>query len=169
MASWASSTPTLAPLFRGLLGFLFRRFLRLRKGFPGRLVPDLTLVRNAGRVDDLILEVELEVGVLLVFVLGPVFRDVGDEVVHVAREQLAGVDRHAARKVDRPEDLHVFVLDGLPWLGQLAVASALGREVDDHRPRFEALYHLPVNQPVGLPALYERRSYDDVHLLYTLA
>jgi hypothetical protein len=59
IASWASSTPTSAPLFRGLLGFLFRRFLRLRKCFSGGLVPDLTLVRDAGRVDDLILEVEV--------------------------------------------------------------------------------------------------------------
>ena len=118
--------------------------------------------------DDLILEVQVEVQVFLVFVLGLIFGDVPDEVVHVARVELAGVYGHGAGQVYGTDDPDPLVLDGLPGLGELAVAPALGREVDDDGPRLHALDHILVHELRGLHAGNERRRDDYVHLLHAL-
>ncbi len=57
----------------------------------------------------------------------------------VARVHLARVVRDGGRQVDRPDDRHAAVLDGLARARQLAVAAALGEQVDDHRARLHAL------------------------------
>ena len=49
------------------------------------------------------------------------------------------MDRHGTWQIDGTEDLHPFVLDGLPRLGQLAVAAALRSEVNDDGSGLEAL------------------------------
>src|SRR5829696_702142 len=144
-------------------------FGALLERLASSFVPDLTAVRDARGCDDLILEVEIRVQVVLVLLLGPVFGDMAYEVVHVARIELAGVYGHRARQVHRAYDLHLVVLDGLPRLRELAVATALGREVHDDRPRLHALDHLLVHELRGLSARDERRGYDYVHLLYALA
>src|SRR5215203_7412202 len=58
------------------------------------------------------------------------------------------------------------MLDGLPSLGELTVAAALCREVNDHGPRLHALDHVLVYELRGLPAWDERRRDDDIHLLH---
>src|SRR5215210_7005405 len=59
------------------------------------------------------------------------------------------------------------MLDGLSSLGELAVATALGRKVNDHGPRLHALDHVLVYELRGLRAWDERRRDDNVHLLHT--
>src|SRR3546814_11490336 len=55
-----------------------------------------------------------------------------DEVEHVARVHLAGVQRAAAGQVQRTGDGDAVAVDGLTRLRQLAVAAGLRGQVDDH-------------------------------------
>src|SRR3712207_1291184 len=168
IASCASSSCMLVgPALVGIVGL--RPALCFFERLADRPLADLTVVRYADLRGDLILEVELEVEVLLVLGLGEVLGYVPDEVVHVARVELAGVDRHRARQIYRTDDRYLAVLDGFPGFGELAVAAALGRQIHDHRPRFHALDHPTVDQLGGPPPGDERRGHDDVHLLYALA
>src|SRR5882672_4891103 len=50
-----------------------------------------------------------------------------EEVQQVAGVHLAGVVAELGWKVDRADDLHALVLDGLAGAGELAVATLLGR------------------------------------------
>src|SRR3546814_4658103 len=64
-----------------------------------------------------------------------------DEVEHVARVHLAGVQRAAAGQVQRTGDGDAVAVDGLARLRQLAVAAGLRGQVDDHAAGLHAGHH----------------------------
>ena len=61
-----------------------------------------------------------------------------------------------------PENRHAVRDDDLVGLGQLAVAAALGRQIDDHRSGRHALHHLPGDQHRRALAGNRRGGDDDV-------
>ena len=80
----------------------------------------------------------------------------------VLRVHLARVVGHERRRIRRPEDRHAFVDDDFVGPGQLAVAAALGREVDDDRARRHAVDHFRGDEDRRLLAGNQRRRDDDV-------
>ena len=61
-----------------------------------------------------------------------------------------------------PRIVTPFCVDGLIRLGELAVAAALGGEVDDHGARLHALHHCRRDEPWRRPARDQRCRDDDV-------
>ena len=75
-----------------------------------------------------------------------------DEGVEVARVEARGGRGEAARHVEVADDLDAVVVDHLAGLGDLDIAAALDREVDDHRARPHRLHHRaarPASAPAG--------------------
>ncbi len=100
--------------------------------------------------------------------------DVDDAVLGLAQflgqsEQVGGVQRgrllgQARSQVGVADDGDAVLHHRLPGLGQLAVAAALGRHVDDHAARLHALDHFGGDQPGCGLARNQRGGDDDVHL-----
>src|SRR5439155_18525305 len=85
-------------------------------------VHHFAVVRDQRTLLNVVVEIERE---------RPVFRKRLNERRQVAREQQARVERHRGRQIQRGENRYAVCLDGLTRLRQLAVAAAVGGEIDD--------------------------------------
>jgi hypothetical protein len=91
-------------------------------------------------------------------------------VADVGRVERRGLRRHPAREVGVADDLDaVRSLDRLLGHRQVAVAAALGGEVDDDRARLHHLDHVGGPELRRRSARDEGRGDDDVHLRRELA
>src|SRR5437660_6759606 len=95
-------------------------------GHSSNLLNDLPGMRDQTALDDLVGAIEGDLPSLLVI-------EMEQEIEDVSRVELRGLEGHRADQVDRPEDGDTVRDDLFPRLGQLAVASLLGCQVDDHR------------------------------------
>src|SRR5690606_16011058 len=99
---------------------------------------DLAGVCHKRTPRDLVVEIEHE-------------RSILDQVLqqrrHVPRVHLAGVQRHGADEIDRPQHPHPVVHHLLACPRQLAVAATLCSQVDDHGARPHPLHHCAGPEP----------------------
>src|SRR6185503_5425260 len=100
-----------------------RSMMRLTfDGLFGGFVLDLAAVRKHGLGEDFVAPVELD---------GAVLDEELQQIELILGVQLAGVLAEQARHVQRRDDRHLPDLRRLAGLRQLAVAAALGGEIDD--------------------------------------
>src|SRR5690606_38668371 len=97
-------------------------------------VHDLPVASDERALDDLVVPIHLDRPFLLV-------DHQLEESIQIAGIKARGVDGHLAGEIERAGNPDAIHLDDLARLRQLAVAAALGREVDDDRARLHALDH----------------------------
>src|SRR6185503_14602521 len=97
------------------------------------LAYDLAALRQADRLDDLVIVGEHRAPLLLV----PEGRE---EIVEVAGEQRRCVGGEASREVRGAEDRHAVLLNPFAVHGALDIAAGVGGKVDDHAPGPHAPY-----------------------------
>ena len=96
-------------------------------------------------------------------------QQVREERRDVLRVHLARVIRHERRRIGRPQDGDAAVHDDLVRPRQLAVAAALGRQIDDDRARRHRFHHLGRQQDRRPLAGDQRRGDDDSLAATTLS
>ena len=109
-------------------------------------------------LDDVVVPVDLQRLLLLV----DHEIEEGEQVLGV---EARGVDRDLSREVELAGDLHAVGLDDPAGLGELAVAAALGGEVDDHGAGLHARHHVARDEAGRRPPWDERGGDDDVLVL----
>src|SRR6184192_777177 len=124
------------------------------------LAHDLSRVRDARALRDLVLEVEVDRSVL-----DQMQQQVGD----VARVQLARMQRHRRGHVAPAHDHDAVHIDVRAGLGELHVATRLGGEVDDDRPGPHALDHVRRHQQRSTASRHRGGGDDHVGLRDVLA
>ena len=83
---------------------------------------------------------------------------------HVVREEPARRSAHPTREVGDADDRDAVAFDDLPRHAKLAVASLLGREIDDDRPALHLCHRLFFHEDGSLLPGDERSRDDDVDL-----
>ena len=116
---------------------------------------DLAVPRQQRAFDGLVVPIDVQYLVLLV----EHRVDEGQEVLGIER---GGVDRDGARQIERSGNAHAAVVDDLAGFGQLAVATALCGEIDDHGAGPHALHHRPGDEFWRGAARDQRCRDDDV-------
>jgi hypothetical protein len=154
-----------ADLLRPL--FLGRQFLRLFLGLGGgdrlhlgrrRRIGDRPVMGDGRAADHVILHVVDDHAILA-------RREVRQHVADVGGVERGGLRRHARGEVGVADDGHAVVGDDLlVGHGQVAVAAALGREVDDDRAALHHLDHVLGPELRRGPAGDQRGGDDDVDL-----
>src|ERR1039457_5677398 len=112
-----------------------------------------TLVRHQRFADNLILAVQREPSVL---------NQILQKRCDILRVHLAGVIRNGRRQVQRAQDADATLFHHLAGLGQLAIASALRRDVHDQRTRRHMAYHIARDQDGRLLSGYRGSGDDDM-------
>src|SRR5262249_50091214 len=163
----ATAAPTVASLAAGIIsmnGLPRRRRCAapscraLRRAFGGKARMNYGAVaRERGRLHDLIVPLDRQ------RLRALVHKDLeeGEKILGVEARCRGG---DAAGNVEVADDLHAARVHDLAGLGNLAIAAALDREIDDHRSRPHGSDHVLGNQPRRRPARNERRGDDDVLL-----
>ncbi|QTK80597.1 hypothetical protein AT6N2_C3088 [Agrobacterium tumefaciens] len=153
-------------LFLGVLFLrrqLFGFFLRLLRGNGldlrrRRREGDLALIGNGRAPDDVVFHVVNRLAVLR-------GRQIGHHVADVGGVKRRGLRCHAAREIGVADDDDAIVgYDALVGNRQVAIAAALGGEVDDDRTRLHHRHHVGKPQLRGVAAGDQRRGDDDIHL-----
>ncbi len=149
---------------RQLLGLLLRLLRRDRLNLRRRRREGyLALIGDGRATDHVVFHIVEERAILL-------RRQVRHHVADVGRIERRGLRGHAAREIRVADDGHAVVgNDLLVRNRQVAIAAALGREVNDHRAGLHHGDHVGEPELRGIAAGDQRRGDDDIDVRCDLA
>ena len=130
---------------------------RKRTELPHARVDQIAAPRQQGLADNRVIEIEAE---------GPVLEQMEQKRADVSRVHLAGMVRHRAGQVDGAVDRDAVLHHDLARLRELAIATPLGREIDDHRTGRHRRDHLARDEHGRLRSRHHRRRNHHVTLTH---